>query len=169
MTGLTRCDIVNEFIVKFAIGSIKFEACKQGLHGTKMVTIGEGGGIESFKGPDDFGGIKWFEDYSRGLIPNKLPQLCFNGISDFDRTVYKELAKLPYGKVMSYSELSQKAFGTTNKARAVGSSMARNPFMIVIPCHRVIKSTGQLGAYSGCGGSKTKEWLLGFEQQQKVL
>lgn len=169
MTRLTRCDIVHEFIVKFAIGSIKFEACKQGLHCTKIVPTGEDGGIESFKGPDDFGGIEWFEDYSRGLTPNKVPQLCFNGISDFDRTVYEELAKLPHGEVISYSELSQKAFGTTNKARAVGSSMARNPFMIVIPCHRVIKSTGKLGAYSGCGGTKTKEWLLGFEQQQKVL
>lgn len=83
---------------------------------------------------------------------------------DFDRKVYQELVRVPRGEVVTYSKLSESAFGLSNKARAVGSSMARNPFMIVVPCHRVVKSSGELGAYSGYGGPSTKKRLLDFER-----
>ena len=89
-------------------------------------------------------------------------------LGDFDRTIYLELAKLPHGNVISYAELSNRAFGNSNKARAVGCSMSRNPFMVVVPCHRVVKSSGQLGAYSGFGGQETKKLLLDFEQKGHI-
>lgn len=79
--------------------------------------------------------------------------------------MYRALVKVPHGEVISYANLSKNAFGSSNKARAVGSSMARNPFMIVVPCHRVVKSSGELGAYSGYGGPSTKQKLLDFERE----
>lgn len=86
-------------------------------------------------------------------------------VGDFDRAVYMELLEVPPGEVISYSKLSKRTFGEDSKAaRAVGAAMARNPFMIVVPCHRVVKSSGELGAYSGLGGTQTKKWLLEFER-----
>lgn len=83
--------------------------------------------------------------------------------SDFEKSVYRALMKVPYGHTISYKELAGLA-GSPNAYRAVGSAMAKNRFVIVIPCHRVIKEDGTLGHYSSPQGEKTKEWLLAHEK-----
>ncbi len=83
-------------------------------------------------------------------------------IPPFHRKVYKALCKVPAGTTITYAELAKRA-GSPGAARAVGQAMAKNPFPIVIPCHRVIASNGKLGGYSGRGGVAAKRALLARE------
>ena len=80
--------------------------------------------------------------------------------TDFQKGVWKELRKIPYGKTISYKELAIKMGGET-KNRAVGQANALNPAPIIVPCHRVINADGKLGGYS-CG-IDVKEKLLELE------
>lgn len=67
--------------------------------------------------------------------------------SYFQKNVWKELQKIPYGKTASYKKIAQKVGGPTY-VRAVGRANSQNPVPIVIPCHRVINTNGKLGGYS---------------------
>ncbi|RJF94266.1 methylated-DNA--[protein]-cysteine S-methyltransferase [Sphingomonas cavernae] len=72
------------------------------------------------------------------------------------------IAAIPFGETLSYGALARQL---GSAPRAVGQACARNPFPIVIPCHRVLAAQGQLGAYSGGQGPRTKQWLLTHEQR----
>lgn len=87
--------------------------------------------------------------------------------TDFEKDVYTALSTVAYGQTLSYKELALLA-GHPNAYRAVGSAMAKNKFIIVVPCHRVIKEDGNLGNYSGIHGVKTKIWLLDHEKSFKL-
>jgi len=78
----------------------------------------------------------------------------------FQQTVWKELMNIPYGRVISYLELS-KRIGNTKAIRAVGTANGNNSICIVIPCHRVIGSNGDLVGYGG--DLWRKKWLLEHE------
>jgi methylated-DNA-[protein]-cysteine S-methyltransferase len=80
--------------------------------------------------------------------------------SDFSRSVLAELAHVPYGRVTTYGALAAQA-GRPRAARAVGTIMNRNPIPIVLPCHRVVGSTGSLVGYGG--GLERKQQLLALE------
>lgn len=80
--------------------------------------------------------------------------------TDFQMQVWNELEKIPYGVTISYKQLA-KALGSLKLVRAVGRANGANPVPIVIPCHRVINSNGDLGGYSG--GAGIKEKLLELE------
>lgn len=73
-----------------------------------------------------------------------------------------------YGDMLSYAALARQL---DSGPRAVGQACARNPFPIIVPCHRILASGGRLGAYSGGEGPKTKRWLLDLESRHtgKVL
>ena len=73
--------------------------------------------------------------------------------------VWNYLKKIPKGKVKTYLEVA-KAIGKARAVRAVANAIGKNPFPPKIPCHRVIRSDGKLGGYSGNGGIKTKKKLL---------
>jgi methylated-DNA-[protein]-cysteine S-methyltransferase len=79
---------------------------------------------------------------------------------DFSRRVLEELALVPYGQVTTYGALAAQA-GRPRAARAVGTVMNRNPIPIVLPCHRVVGSTGSLVGYGG--GLERKQQLLTLE------
>jgi len=78
----------------------------------------------------------------------------------FRQQVLKRLARVPHGKSLSYGELAQ-AVGNPHAARAVGQAVGRNPFSIVVPCHRVLAAKGQLGGFGG--GLRWKRFLLDHE------
>lgn len=78
----------------------------------------------------------------------------------FQRRVWKELTKIPYGTTISYKQLA-KRIGTSRGFQAVGRANAVNPVPIIIPCHRVIGTDGSLVGYGA--GIKTKEFLLKLE------
>ena len=77
----------------------------------------------------------------------------------FQKKVWNELKKIPKGEVRSYKEIAA-AIGKPNSSRAVANACGKNPKPIEIPCHRVIRSDGSLGGYSGKGGVSTKRKLL---------
>jgi len=78
----------------------------------------------------------------------------------FQRAVWKELERIPYGKTTTYQAIA-KAIGNPRAVRAVGTAVGSNPISIVIPCHRVIATNGTLGGYAG--GLESKKLLLGIE------
>ena len=82
--------------------------------------------------------------------------------TEFQIKVWNEIAKIPKGKTKSYKEIA-KAIGRPKSYRAVANACGKNPFPIEIPCHRVIKSNGELGGYSAKDGSKVKRILLSKE------
>jgi methylated-DNA-[protein]-cysteine S-methyltransferase len=77
----------------------------------------------------------------------------------FQLKVWNYLKKIPRGRVKNYSQVA-KAIGRPSAVRAVANAVGKNPYPPKIPCHRVIKSDGHLGGYSGKGGIKTKKLLL---------
>jgi len=79
--------------------------------------------------------------------------------TNFQKKVWNEISKIPKGKVKTYKELA-KLIGKPKSSRAVANACGKNPYPIKIPCHRVIRSDGSLGGYSGKGGIKTKKNLL---------
>ena len=84
--------------------------------------------------------------------------------TEFQKAVWKEISKIPIGETRTYKEISI-AIGKPNSSRAVANACGQNPYPIVIPCHRVIRSDGKIGGYSGKGGIKTKKKLLKQEQK----
>ncbi|MDB3904659.1 MGMT family protein [Candidatus Pelagibacter sp.] len=77
----------------------------------------------------------------------------------FQLKVWNYLKKIPKGKVKSYLDVA-KAIGKPKAFRAVANAVGKNPYPPLIPCHRVIRSDGSLGGYSGKGGIKEKKRLL---------
>ncbi|MCC9072317.1 methylated-DNA--[protein]-cysteine S-methyltransferase [Flavobacterium sp. F-65] len=84
--------------------------------------------------------------------------------TDFQQRVWKGLLEIPYGKTMSYLQLSKK-LGDVKAIRAVASANGKNPLWIVVPCHRVIGTDGSLTGYAG--GLWRKKWLLDHENPLK--
>jgi methylated-DNA-[protein]-cysteine S-methyltransferase len=80
--------------------------------------------------------------------------------TDFQQKVWRGLLEIPFGKTMSYLELSKK-LGDAKAIRAVASANGKNPLWIVVPCHRVIGTDGSLTGYAG--GLWRKKWLLEHE------
>jgi len=84
--------------------------------------------------------------------------------TEFQKRVWELLSEISYGKTTSYLELS-KRYGDAKAIRAVASANGKNPFWIVVPCHRVIGSDGSLTGYAG--GIHRKKWLLEHESPYK--
>lgn len=84
--------------------------------------------------------------------------------TDFQKKVWNELLNIPYGKTISYLDLSKK-LGDVKAIRAAASANGKNPLWIVVPCHRVIGSNGDLTGYAG--GLHRKKWLLEHESPVK--
>ena len=77
----------------------------------------------------------------------------------FQLKVWEYLRKIPYGTIKTYAQIA-KAIGKPLAVRAVANAVGKNPYPPHIPCHRVIRSDGSLGGYSGKGGVNTKKKLL---------
>lgn len=99
------------------------------------------------------------EYFNRKRKRFELP-LCLNG-TDFQIRVWKALAEIPYGETRSYAETAAAA-GNPKACRAAGNAVGKNPFLIVLPCHRVIASDGTLGGFSA--DINIKKYLLEFEK-----
>jgi methylated-DNA-[protein]-cysteine S-methyltransferase len=81
--------------------------------------------------------------------------------TDFQKRVWAELVKIPFGKTISYGELAKRV-GNPNASRAVGRANATNPIALIVPCHRVIGTNGKLTGYAG--GLDLKDKLLTWER-----
>ena len=79
--------------------------------------------------------------------------------TEFQVKVWNEISKIPYGETRTYKDLAI-AIGRPNSSRAVANACGKNPYPPTIPCHRVVRSDGKLGGYSGKGGIDQKRNLL---------
>lgn len=92
-----------------------------------------------------------------GVVEFSPGDIYMTGSSPFQQKVFIQTCKIPRGMVMSYSHLSE-TIGIPQGARAVGTALAGNPFPLIIPCHRVVRETGDLGGFGG--GLQLKKILL---------
>lgn len=100
--------------------------------------------------------------FESGTLTWSLDHLDWTGVSDFHREVLTLCHAIPVGETLTYGQLAKLA-GSPHAARAVGGAMARNRWPLIVPCHRVVGSSGKLTGYSGEGGLRTKHWLLEHE------
>ena len=104
--------------------------------------------------------IDQLKDYFKGERKRFDLELSVQGTA-FQKSVWKELVKIPYGETISYGELAQR-IGNPKASRAVGLANGKNPISIIIPCHRVIGKDGSLTGFGG--GLEAKKALLEFEK-----
>jgi O-6-methylguanine DNA methyltransferase len=86
----------------------------------------------------------------------------WSSLTPFERKVLRAAARIPYGSVATYGGLARK-IGSPRSARAVGNALAKNPFPLFVPCHRIIKGDGSIGGFSGIAGVPLKKRLLRLE------
>jgi methylated-DNA-[protein]-cysteine S-methyltransferase len=103
--------------------------------------------------------LSFLESYLKGRKA-AMPDLNLGAYTETEVRIYRELMKVPFGTTITYGRLAELA-GVKNGARFAGNTMAKNCFPIFIPCHRVIKSRGDIGNYTG--GVRYKEFLLKHE------
>jgi methylated-DNA-[protein]-cysteine S-methyltransferase len=88
--------------------------------------------------------------------------LDMEGVAPFHRRVYQVARTIPPGKTLAYGDVAARA-GAPGAARAVGQALGRNPFPIIVPCHRVVAAGGKIGGFSAHGGAATKRRMLAIE------
>lgn len=108
--------------------------------------------------------IRQLMDYFSGRLTTFTIKTATAG-TPFQQKVWRALRAIPYGQTVSYGEIAQ-AIGHPQASRAVGAANGKNPLSIIVPCHRVIGSTGKLVGYGG--GLPIKERLLALEKQYKA-
>ncbi len=138
-----------------------FTVTKDGLTGIELAIAGE----LSWEvlGPPTFTSTinQWMEGYAaRRSIPWSVP-IIWPPFAPFTKRVLEELQSLDFGETLSYQELAQ-VIDRPGAARAVGNACGRNPFPLILPCHRILAAGGRLGGFS-CG-LRIKEALLTHEE-----
>lgn len=104
--------------------------------------------------------------YYEGASVNFGPEIpvSLDGFRAFGASVLKECRRLQFGQTISYAGLAKKS-GSPAASRAVGSTLAKNPLPLIIPCHRVLRTDGKLGGFSAPGGVDVKKKMLELERQ----
>lgn len=144
-------------IIKTPLGFAKIFGNKNGV--SQIILLDEETEISKFIPNELQIAVSQLEEYFNCNRTTFTFLLNPNG-TDFQKKVWKELQKIPFGKTISYFELSQK-LGDIKAIRAIANANSKNPIWIVIPCHRVIGSNGSLTGYAG--GLWRKKWLLEHE------
>ena len=101
--------------------------------------------------------------YFEGTLESFKTPILLKG-SEFQKSVWKELQKIPYGQTRSYSEQAE-SLGRPTATRAVANANGANQLAIIVPCHRIVRNNGDLGGYGG--GLERKRWLLDHEKAMK--
>ncbi|MDH3710218.1 MAG: methylated-DNA--[protein]-cysteine S-methyltransferase [Cyclobacteriaceae bacterium] len=159
MTSKSSCSYLDT-----PLGTIRVTSTDRGV---KAISF-----VESREEPEMESGPPWHQQaleqlalYFQGQLKKFSLTLDPQG-SDFQQKVWRELGHIAWGETLSYGELSQR-LGDPKAVRAVGHANSKNPIAIVIPCHRVIGSNGDLVGYAG--GLFRKKWLLKHEGALKQL
>ncbi|OZM75347.1 cysteine methyltransferase [Amycolatopsis antarctica] len=91
--------------------------------------------------------------------------LDLDGVPAFHRRVYEVALTIPPGRTLAYGEIATR-LGSPGAARAVGQALGRNPFPIIVPCHRILTADGRIGGFSAPGGTLSKHRLLDIERSR---
>jgi methylated-DNA-[protein]-cysteine S-methyltransferase len=154
------------------IGKLLLAGDQKGVHRITFPTKGnpheaalpEPGWIESTRGPLKEA-VRQLKEYFKGDRTEFDLPLAPEG-TQFQKSVWRNLCDIPYGETISYGELARRV-GNPKASRAVGAANGSNPLPIVVPCHRVIGSSGKMTGFGG--GIPVKEALLALESKQKSL
>ncbi len=153
-----------QYEMRTAIGPLYLVASKDGLQGVffnkRPIKSIQGLGLVKPEEKILSKAVRQIEEYFTGKRKQFDISLNFSG-TVFQKQVWRELSKIPFGKTASYSDIARRV-KNPRAVRAVGSANGKNPACIIIPCHRVIAADGSIGGYSG--GIKIKQRLLKFEQ-----
>ena len=110
---------------------------------------------------------QWLDVYFGGQAPEFTPPLRMEG-SPFCKSVWEILQNIPFGETMTYGEIARRIASQRGiwkmSAQAVGGAVSKNPIALIVPCHRVIGTGGDLTGYAG--GLDRKAWLLELEHQR---
>ncbi|XP_033956985.1 methylated-DNA--protein-cysteine methyltransferase isoform X1 [Pseudochaenichthys georgianus] len=165
------------------LGTIQVRGCENGVHTIQIlmdVAPAERSGAAPLSrvvndspaetSPELQRGVEWLQAYfSEPRTTGSLPLPAFHhpalqGGTFTSRVLQVLLRDVKFGETVSYKCLAEMA-GTPRAAQAVGGAMRRNPVPLLIPCHRVISSSGQSGPYMSGKGDHLKQWLLTHERQ----
>lgn len=105
---------------------------------------------------------------TNGRVPLTDLELDMESVPPFHTRVYEVTRSVAPGTTLTYGELARRA-GSPGASRAVGQAMARNPFPLIVPCHRVLASGGKIGGFTANGGASTKRRILAIEGAQLIL
>lgn len=123
--------------------------------------------IEQLTGPFEVT-IMWLNQYFNGKKPFITPPIQLEG-TEFRKFVWSILQTIPYGETTTYGDIGKQIAQQQGKekfsAQAVGGAVGHNPISIIVPCHRVIGSNGQLTGYAG--GIERKKYMLDLESEHK--
>ena len=123
--------------------------------------------IEQLTGPFEVT-IMWLNQYFNGKKPFITPPIQLEG-TEFRKSVWSILQTIPYGETITYGDIGKQIAQEQGKekfsAQAVGGAVGHNPISIIVPCHRVIGSNGQLTGYAG--GIERKKYMLDLESEHK--
>ena len=147
--------------LKTHIGTLRIEGNASGL--TAVGFIETDGNISEIVPVELKEAVQQLKEYLEGNRTQFELELAPQG-TEFQKRVWKELIKIPFGKTMSYQKIAN-LLGDPKVIRAAASANGKNPIAIIIPCHRVIGSDGSLTGYAG--GLHRKKWLLDHENPVK--
>ena len=146
--------------IQTPLGIAKIEGDENGI---SIISVNQEGDLSSEIPKNLKNSVTQLNEYFEGKREEFTFKLNPKG-TEFQQKVWQELLKIPFGKTMSYLDLSKK-LGDVKAIRAVASANGKNPLWIVVPCHRVIGTDGSLTGYAG--GLWRKKWLLEHENPIK--
>ena len=154
---------MTEVLIHTPLGIAKIIGSKNGI--SSITVLNTDCKISDVVPEELMEGVTQLNEYFNDKRTEFSLRLDLNG-TDFQKKVWRELQKIPYGKTISYLNLA-KQLGDIKAIRAIANANGKNPIWIVIPCHRVIGSDNSLTGYAG--GLHRKKWLLEHENPLKQL
>lgn len=137
-------------LISTPLGPLFAAASRRGLFMVRFVDEAGAGSLPVMKGSPVIAKLrKELDVYFRGKLQDFTVPVKFEFGTEFQHKVWSTLEKIPFGKILSYQDVAKRV-GTPEGYRAVGMANGANPVVIVVPCHRVINASGQIGGY-GCG------------------
>lgn len=146
--------------LRIPIGWLQIEALAGEL--TSITFASLPGSFEESTAPVMKDAAEQLQSYFDGSLTKFSLPLAWSGIAGFRRDVLQVVAGIPFGELKTYGEIAG-LVGKPEAAQAVGAAVGSNPWLIVVPCHRVIGSDRKLHGFSASGGLETKTWLLRHE------
>ncbi len=148
--------LVGAEIISTPIGPVYAAATARGLFLLKFVDEDAAGALPVQRGSRAIATLRReLESYFKGKLTRFTVPVRVECGTEFQRGVWKTLAKIPFGRTVTYQEIA-KSVGSPEGFRAVGMANGANPIAIVVPCHRVINANGHLGGYGGGIARKLK-------------
>lgn len=144
------------------LGMIEIQSSAIGLQAVKLLNEAESHRKRLEPGDESSEPAQQLKAYLQGELKMFDLPIDWGSTTAFQRRVLKACQKIPWGEINSYGALAR-SIGCPGGARAVGRALSQNPYLLIVPCHRVVGSDGSLHGFSAPNGIITKAWLLQLE------